>query len=59
METYENLHDNHMRYHSIKQWLLDGCDREDANTIREAVKRVPERRIKRRLARALLQDDDC
>ena len=47
-----NLH-SHMRYHNIKQWLLDGCEREDANTIKEAVKRIPEHRLIRRLARAL------
>ncbi len=56
METYENLHDNHMKYHNVKQWLLDGCDQEDARTIREAVKNIPERRLKRRLARALLRE---
>jgi hypothetical protein len=53
--TYENLH-SHMKYHNIKQWLLRGCDDEDANTIREAVNKIPERRLIRRLARALSEE---
>lgn len=55
-ETYENLHDNHIKFHNVKDWLLRGCDDEDANTIREAVKRIDESALKRRLARALLKD---
>jgi hypothetical protein len=55
-ETYENLHDNHMKYHNVKKWLLDGAIDEDANTIREAVERIDEATLKRRLARALLKD---
>jgi hypothetical protein len=43
----------HMQHHNIKQWLLDGCDREEARTIRDAVEAIPERRLIRRLARAL------
>lgn len=53
--TEANLH-SHMRYHKIKQWLLRGCDREDANTIRKAVESIPEHRLIRRLARALSKD---
>jgi hypothetical protein len=56
MSSYRNLHE-HMTYHGVKRWFLDGCDREDANTIREAVERIPERRLIRRLARALAAED--
>lgn len=52
MSDEENLL-SHMKHHKIKKWLLRGCEREDANTIREAVERIPERRLIRRLARAL------
>jgi len=55
-ETYENLHDNHMKYHNVKKWLLDGAIREDANTILAAVRRIDEAALKRRLSRALLKD---
>ncbi len=47
-----------MRYHSVKQWLLDGAKREDAQTIMEAVKNIPERRLIRRLARALAEQHE-
>lgn len=55
-ETYENLHDNHMKYHNVKKWLLDGAISEEANTIFEAVSRIDEAALKRRLSRALLKD---
>lgn len=54
MTKEENLH-GHMKYHKVKQWLLDGAKREDANTIREAIERMPERRLIRRLARLLIR----
>jgi hypothetical protein len=47
----------HLEHHDVKGWLLRGCEDEDANTIKEAVKRIPPRRLLRRLARALTQDD--
>lgn len=50
--SFENLLE-HMKHHAVKQWLLDGCDSEDARTIREAVRNMPSRRLVRRLARAL------
>jgi hypothetical protein len=56
MSDYENLL-SHMRYHKVKQWLLDGCDDEDARTIGEAVRRIPEHRLIRRLARALAKEN--
>lgn len=55
MTLEQNLH-SHMKYHSVKDWLLRGCRDEDANTIREAVERMPEHRLIRRLARALAKD---
>jgi hypothetical protein len=56
MSKHENLH-NHMKYHQVKKWLLRGCEREDANTIRRAVERIPEHRLIRRLARVLSEED--
>jgi hypothetical protein len=53
-KEYENLH-NHMKHHKVKEWLLRGCEREDANTIRMAVENIPEHRLIRRLARALIR----
>ncbi len=52
MSDYENLL-AHMEHHNVKQWLLDGSQLEDARTIHEAVKRMPERRLVRKLARIL------
>jgi hypothetical protein len=52
---YETLL-GHLQHHGVKRALLDMCDREDARTIREAVKRIPERRLIRRLARALAKE---
>jgi hypothetical protein len=56
MKPFEENLLSHMQHHKIKEWLLRGCDNEDANTIREAVKAIPEHRLIRRLARALSQD---
>ena len=52
MSDYDNLL-GHLGHHNVKQWLLDGCEREDARTIGNAVRNIPERRLIRRLARAL------
>jgi hypothetical protein len=50
----------HMEYRGIKggvkQWLLDGAEREGAHTIHEAVRRVPEWLLIRRLARILAEE---
>ncbi len=43
----------HLDHHHPKEWLLEGCKREEANTIREAVLRVPEDSLRRWLARKL------
>jgi hypothetical protein len=61
MTTYENVH-SHMQYHSVKKWfaspdvlkplLLAGAWAEDANTIGEAVERMSEIDLVRRLARS-------
>ena len=56
MKPFEENLLSHMQHHGIKKALLRMCDDEDANTIREAVKAVPEHRLIRRLARALSQD---
>jgi hypothetical protein len=56
MSEYERNLLQHMKYHGVKQWLLDGCKREDARTIKDAVQKVPEWRLIRRLARALAEE---
>ena len=53
--SYENLL-MHLKHHDVKQWLVDGARREDANTIRVAVERLSEGRLQRRLARILSKD---
>ncbi len=55
MDKYEREKNilGHMKYHKVKEWLLRGCKREDANTIREAVERTSEREIIKALARAI------
>ena len=55
MSEYENLL-THMKFHHVKKWLLDGCKAEDARTIREAVEKIHERRLRRILATALSED---
>ncbi len=55
---YRSLY-GHMKHHKIKKWLLVGCEREEAHTIMQAVKRIPEHRLIRRLARALAEDHDA
>ena len=55
-DRYENLM-NHLEYHHAKKWLLDGCDHEDAHTIRDAVERLDQATLNRRLARALAKDE--
>lgn len=45
----------HLEHHNVKQWLLDGAKKEDARTIYEAVKEMPQHRLVRRLARILAQ----
>jgi len=47
-----SLH-GHMKYHDVRGWLLRGAKREDARTIYRAIKRMPTRRLIRRLARML------
>jgi hypothetical protein len=50
--TYEQLL-GHAEHHNIKGWLLRGCEREDANTLREAIKRQSAHRIARKVAEFL------
>ncbi len=57
MTSYDSLL-GHLKHHNLKKWLLDGCEQEDANTIREAVNKIPDHRLKRRLARALSKDEE-
>ena len=57
---YKNIH-GHMQHHKVKDWmlrgvkdcLLRGARHEEAHTIGAAVRDIPERRLIRRLARAL------
>lgn len=55
MSEYERNLLQHMKYHNVKQWLIDGCEREDARTIREAIRAVPEWLLIRRLARMIAE----
>jgi hypothetical protein len=56
VSEYERNLLQHMKHHGVKQWLLDGCEREDARTILEAVRRMPEWLLIRRLARILAEE---
>jgi hypothetical protein len=53
---YETIRE-HMRYHNVKKWLLDGAKQERANTIYEALERIDDNKLERRLARALARED--
>jgi hypothetical protein len=50
--SYKNLLD-HLNHHNVKRWLLNGCDKEGAHTIKEAVERISESRLRRKLAEIL------
>jgi hypothetical protein len=50
--TYDRLL-AHTSRHNIKQWLLKGTYREDAQTIRAAIKRMSSHEIAKGLARLL------
>jgi hypothetical protein len=52
--SYESLL-GHIEHHNIRKWLLEGAEREDANTIKEAIKRLSDGRLNRRFARMLFQ----
>jgi hypothetical protein len=49
---------SHMQHYNVKQWLLDGAKREGTRTIMDAVQKIPEHRLVRRLARILAADRD-
>lgn len=51
-ESYESLL-GHIQHHNIRKWLLEGCEREDANTIRNAVECLTDGQLARRFARML------
>lgn len=55
MSYRRKLH-THMTYHNIKRWLVRGARSEDAQTIGRALEHIPERRLIRRLARALAKE---
>ena len=50
--TYEEMR-RHIGYHNVRKWLLEGAEREDAQTIRAAVKRLSQGDLERRFARML------
>ena len=50
--SYETLL-SHLKHHNIRDWLIAGAKREDANTIRYAVGRLSDAQLKRRFARLL------
>jgi hypothetical protein len=43
----------HIKHHNLRKWLLEGAVREDANTIKGAIKRLSESQLQRRFARML------
>lgn len=55
--VYESLL-GHMRHHQVKKWLLVGAKHEKAHTIGEAVRRMPEHRLVRKLARILAEENE-
>jgi hypothetical protein len=57
MSNFETLL-AHLEHHHLKDWLIEGAKREDARTIREAIKRIPDRRLNRRMAWLLSKDQD-
>lgn len=52
MTGYDSLL-GHIEHHNIRKWLEDGCEREDANTIREALSQLTNGQLQRRFARML------
>jgi uncharacterized protein (DUF2461 family) len=52
MTSYDSLL-GHIEHHNVRKWLVDGCEREDANTIREAISRLSDGQLQRRFARML------
>lgn len=45
----------HIEHHNIRKWLLEGADREDANTIKAAIKSLSDGQLNRRFARMLVK----
>jgi hypothetical protein len=56
LPTYDSLL-GHIKHHNIRKWLLDGAEREEANTIRAAIKRLSDGDLNRRFARMLAKGD--
>jgi hypothetical protein len=52
LPTYNDLR-SHIRYHRIREWLLEGAKRERAHTIEAAIKRLSQGDLERRFARML------
>lgn len=46
----------HTSRHKIKEWLLRGAEREDAQTIRHAIKKQSSHRLARKLAEILIEN---
>lgn len=53
-DTYDCLL-GHLEHHSVKQALIDMCDREDARTIRNRLNKTSSREICKALARVLAE----
>jgi len=43
----------HIEHHKVREWFLRGAKDEDANTIREAVERIPNWKFERYVAHML------
>jgi hypothetical protein len=55
-DDYESLL-GHIKHHNLRKWLLEGADREDAQTIRAAIKRLSDGQLNRRFARMLAEKE--
>lgn len=53
--SYERML-GHIQHHKIREWLLAGARKEDANTIRQAIERLSDGELNRRIARMLVKD---
>jgi hypothetical protein len=57
LPSYETLL-GHIKYHDVRAWLLEGAEREDAQTIRAAIKRLSDGQLNRRFARMLSRNGE-
>jgi hypothetical protein len=56
MSDYDSLL-GHIKHHNLRKWLLEGAEREDAQTIRAAIKQLSDGQLNRRFARMLAREE--